>query len=151
MQKERKMQTGRPKPHKKQAGFTLVEVMVTLVIIGLMATIVVVTVLPMMRKANGQKASIDISNIGQAIEYYYLDTNHYPEKLDELLGGTEGAGNKARPEGYIKALPNDPWGHPYNYIYPGEHGVYDLWSWGADGEQGGEGDNADITNWKDEG
>ncbi len=137
------------KKRKKQAGFTLVEVMVTLVIIGLMATIVVVTVLPMMRKANSQKAAIDIANIGQAIEYYYLDTNHYPEKLEQLLGGSE-AGEKARPDGYIKALPNDPWGNPYHYLYPGEHGVYDLWSYGADGEEGGEGDNADITSWKPE-
>ena len=133
---------------KKQAGFTLVEVMVTMVIIGLMATIVVINVLPMMGKAKGEKAKIDISRLSQALEYYNLDTNTYPEKLEDLLKPQSGADERTRADGYIPALPKDPWGNDYLYAYPGDNGVFDIWSYGRDGEEGGEGDDADITNWQ---
>ncbi len=132
----------------KQDGFTLVEVMVTMVIIGMLATIVVINVLPMMSKAKGEKARIDISRLGQAIEYYNLDTNSYPENLEDLLKGQSGSDARGRPEGYIEVLPDDPWGNPYLYAYPGENGRYDIWSYGADGEEGGEGNDADITSWQ---
>ena len=141
-----KMKTNKTK--ENQAGFTLVEVMVTMVIIGLMATIVVISVLPMLGKAKSEKARIDISALSQAIEYYNLDTNSFPENLEDLLN-PQGNGNpQARPEGYIPILPDDPWGNAYIYLYPGENGRFDIWSFGADGEEGGEGDNADITNWQ---
>ncbi len=131
---------------KLQSGFTLVEVLVTLVIIGLMATIIVITVIPMMSKAKSQKAGIDIARLEQAIEFYYLETSRYPEKLEELLPN-QSNNDLVRSDGYIKSLPLDPWNNPYNYKYPGDNGVYDLWSWGADGKQGGDGENADIGNW----
>ncbi|PHS36749.1 MAG: type II secretion system protein GspG [Robiginitomaculum sp.] len=136
------------KKRQKQAGFTLVEVMVTMVIIGMLATIVVINVLPMMSKAKGEKARIDISRLSQALEYYNLDTNSFPENLEELLNGQSSSDERARPEGYIQALPDDPWGNPYLYAYPGENGRFDIWSYGADGEEGGEGNDADITSWQ---
>jgi len=136
------------KKRQKQAGFTLVEVMVTMVIIGMLATIVVINVLPMMSKAKGEKARIDISRLSQALEYYNLDTNSFPEDLEELLNGQSSSDERARPEGYIQALPDDPWGNPYLYAYPGENGRFDIWSYGADGEEGGEGNDADITSWQ---
>ncbi len=130
------------KEKKLQAGFTLVEVMVTMVIIGLMTAGVVVTVLPKLKKARADKAVIDISRLGQALEYYNLEKNGYPEELSGLLSQTN-----IQEEGYIMKLPNDPWNKPYLYASPGEHGAYDIWSYGADGVEGGEGENADITSW----
>ena len=133
---------------RTEAGFTLVEVMVTMVIIGLMATIVVINVLPMMGKAKGEKAKIDISRLSQALEYYNLDTNDYPENLEDLLKPQSGGDERARAEGYIPVLPKDPWGNDYLYAYPGDNGRFDIWSLGRDGEEGGEGDDADITSWQ---
>lgn len=136
------------KKKKKQAGFTLVEVMATLTIIAIMGTIVVINVLPRMNQARGDKAKIDIAALSQALEYYNLDTSKYPDDLSALLAGQASADERVNPEGYIKVLPDDPWGHPYNYAYPGDNGTFDLWSYGADGEEGGEGNDADITNWQ---
>lgn len=137
---------------KKQAGFTLVEVMVTMTIIAIMGTIVVINVLPRMNQARSDKAKIDIARLSQALEYYNLDTSTYPENLDALVseqsGGSTSGDARANPEGYIKILPDDPWGNAYLYAYPGENGRFDIWSYGADGEEGGEGNDADITNWK---
>jgi len=130
------------KKKRSQAGFTLVEVMVTMVIIGLMTAGVVVTVLPKLKSARADKAVIDISRLGQALEYYNLENNTYPEELAALV-----AQNSTQEEGYIKKLPDDPWGNPYLYVFPGENGAFDIWSFGADGVEGGEGENADITSW----
>jgi len=136
------------KKKKRSAGFTLVEVMVTMVIIGMLATIVVINVLPMISKAKSEKARIDINRLRQAVEYYNLDTNSFPESLEDLLRAQPGSDNRARPEGYIESLPDDPWGNPYLYAYPGEYGRFDIWSYGADGTEGGEGNDADITSWQ---
>lgn len=136
------------KQKKKQAGFTLVEVMVTMTIIAIMGTIVVVTVLPKINQARGDKAKIDIARLSQALEYYNLDTSKYPETLEALVEGQSGGDERANPDGYIKILPDDPWGNPYNYAYPGDNGRFDIWSYGADGVEGGEGNDADITNWQ---
>ena len=133
---------------KKQDGFTLVEVMVTMTIIAIMGTIVVINVLPRMNQARSDKAKIDIARLSQALEYYNLDTSTYPETLDALVGAQSGGDERANPEGYIKALPDDPWGNAYLYAYPGDNGRFDIWSYGADGEEGGEGNDTDITNWK---
>ncbi|PHR93164.1 MAG: type II secretion system protein GspG [Robiginitomaculum sp.] len=133
-----------------EAGFTLVEVMVTMVIIGLLTTFVVLNVLPAQDKAMTQKAKTDISTLSQAVEMYRLDMNVYPETLDELRLQPSGANDaRYRTGGYIKFLPTDPWGNDYLYAYPGEHGVVDIWSYGGDSEQGGEGLNADINSWQD--
>jgi general secretion pathway protein G len=125
---------------KKEDGFTLVEVMVTLVIIGLLTTFVVLNVLPAQGKAQVQKARGDISAIETALEMYKLDNFNYPteqEGLDALVAS-----------GLIKKMSLDPWGNPYEYRNPGERAQIDIYSLGADGEPGGEDQNADIGNWQ---
>jgi general secretion pathway protein G len=132
-----------------QAGVTLVEMMVVIVIIGLITAIVVINVLPSQDKARVEKAKADIATLEQALELYHLETSRYPtveEGLDLLAAGAaEGA---TRKEPYIRHLPNDPWGRAYQYITPGQKGSYDLYSLGADGKVGGEGLDADISNGK---
>ncbi len=140
------------KRQRQDEGFTLVEVMVTLVIIGLLTTFVVINVLPAQDKALVQKAKGDIRILEQALEMYRLDMFDYPEQdagldaLKELPSGVDEA--RYRKGGYIKLLPNDPWGRPYVYRYPGENGVYDIVSYGSDGEPGGEDQAADIVSWE---
>jgi general secretion pathway protein G len=114
--------------------------MVTLLIIGLLTTFVVLNVLPAQGKAQVQKARGDISSIETALELYSLDNFGYPaqqEGLEALVSG-----------GYIKKMSVDPWGNPYEYRNPGENGPVDIYSLGADGEPGGDEQNADIGNWQ---
>jgi general secretion pathway protein G len=136
----------------KEAGFTLVEVMVTLVIIGLLTTFVVMNVLPVQDRALRQKAQGDIKQFELALEQYRLDMFDYPEQsvgLQALTTRPSGADEaRYRPGGYIKVLEKDPWGNEYGYRYPGEYGVVDIFSYGSDGEPGGEDNAADITNWE---
>ena len=131
-------------------GFTLVEVMVVMVIIGLLTTFVVLNVLPSQDKAMVQKAKTDIRTLEQAAEFYRLDMNDYPAEIDHLTSLPVGGANAQnyRKGGYVKFLPNDPWGRPYLYVYPGEHGVFDIMSYGSDGQIGGEGLASDIVNWQ---
>lgn len=140
------------KTRQTDDGFTLVEVMVTLVIIGLLTTFVVLNVLPAQGKAQVQKARADIANIETALEMYYLDMNQYPTEQQGLAALTTppaGANEAAfRTGGYIKKMSMDPWGNPYEYRNPGERSQIDLYSLGADGEPGGEDQNADIGNWQ---
>lgn len=126
--------------NKNEDGFTLVEVMVTLVIIGLLTTFVVLNVLPAQGKAQVQKVRGDITAIETAMEMYKLDKFAYPteqEGLEALVAS-----------GIIKKMSLDPWGNPYEYRNPGEEGEIDIFSLGADGEPGGEEQNADIGNWQ---
>lgn len=147
------MQAGRRGRERSQidAGFTLVELMVVLVIIGLLATVVVINVLPAQDQAMVEKARADIRTIEQGLELYRIDNLAYPGTGDGLEALTRppetGRAANIRREGYIKRLPQDPWGNPYQYIYPGEQATFDLYSLGADGQIGGEGLNADIGNW----
>lgn len=134
-------------------GFTLVELMVVIVILGLLATIVAINVLPATGRANTEKAKADIATIEQSLEMYRLDNLTYPsstEGLQALVSPPPGASGPKNypPGGYIKRLPDDPWGHPYRYVYPGQHGAFDVFSLGADNKEGGEGENADLGNWQ---
>ncbi|MGY0611321.1 MULTISPECIES: type II secretion system major pseudopilin GspG [unclassified Luteimonas] len=137
----------------RAAGFTLVELMVAIVIIGLLSTVVMINVMPSQDRAMTEKARADISVLEQALETYRLDNLAYPntgQGLDALLDAPSGL---ARPEryrkgGYIRRLPDDPWGQAYQYRQPGRSGGFDVFSFGADGAEGGEGDNADIGNWR---
>jgi general secretion pathway protein G len=136
-----------------EAGFTLVELMVVIVILGLLTTIVAINVLPALGKGNEGKAKADIATIEQALEMYRLDTMTYPSSTDGLQALVAPPPGMAQPEryrqgGYIKRLPNDPWGNPYRYAYPGQRGAFDVFSLGADGKEGGEGENADIGTWQ---
>ena len=136
----------------RAAGFTLVELMVAIVIIGLLSTVVMINVMPSQDRAMTEKARADISVLEQAMETYRLDNLRYPttaQGLDALLTAPAGL---ARPEryrkgGYIRRLPADPWGNAYQYRQPGRDGSFDVFSFGADGVEGGEDDDADIGNW----
>lgn len=135
---------------QSQSGFTLVEVMVTMVIIGLLATVVVLNVLPAQDKAMSQKAVADIRLLSQAVEMYRLDLRQYPENLEDLRTQPAGvADGRYRKGGYVQFLPQDPWGNAYLYAYPGANSAFDVWSLGADGVEGGEGSDADISNWRE--
>ncbi len=136
---------------RKRAGFTLVELMVVIVIIGLLATVVAINVLPSQDKAMVGKARADIAVLEQAIETYRLDNMTFPDNLQALVAAPAGL---ARPEryrqgGYVRRLPEDPWGNPYQYRRPGADGrQFDVFSLGADGREGGEGNDADLGNWQ---
>jgi general secretion pathway protein G len=134
---------------RNQGGFTLVELIVVMVIIGLLASFVYVKFIGRVgeSKQNAAKAQIEIFN--QAIELYRLDTGQYPagEQGLNALNENPGVENWAGP--YLKkAVPNDPWNRPYHYQSPGNHGDYDLSSYGADGSPGGEGENRDVNSWE---
>lgn len=134
------------------AGFTLIEVLVTMAIIAIMVVGVALTVIPETGKAQVVRAKADIRTLEQGLEMYRLDMFDYPEQQDGLnaLKSIPSGADEARYRkgGYVKTLPNDPWGNPYVYIYPGEHNIYDIISYGADGEPGGEEQNADIASWE---
>ena len=133
-------------------GFTLVELMVVIVIIGLLATIVVINVLPSGDKAKQVRARADISTMEGALETYRLQLARYPttaQGLAALRTAPPGVDpSRYQPGGYLKKLENDPWGAAYLYASPGQHGEFDLWSYGRDGKEGGQGPDADITSWQ---
>ena len=125
----------------REAGFTLVELMVVIVIIGLLATVVVINVMPATDQAAITKARADISTLEQGVEMYRLNKLSYPSGTDGLQAVVA--------EGYVKRLPDDPWGNPYAYAAPGRDGRdFEILSYGADGREGGEGEDADIGNWE---
>jgi general secretion pathway protein G len=138
----------RSRREESEEGFTLVELMVVIVIIGLLATVVLVNVMPSQDKAMATKARADIATLGQAMEMYRLDNFSYPSGaagLSALVSAPAGSQpGRYRPGGYIKSLPNDPWGRPYQLSVPGKAGAFDIYSLGADGAPGGENENADI-------
>ena len=124
---------------KREEGFTLVELMVVIVIIGLLATVVVINVAPATDKAAVTKVEADVATLEQGVEMYRLSKMSYPsgDGLQALVA-----------EGFIKRLPEDPWGNPYRYEAPGRNGAaFSIYSTGADGREGGEGEDADIGNW----
>ncbi len=134
---------------RKVNGFTLVELMVVIFIIGLLAAVVVINVLPSQDKAMVEKSRADIATLSQAMEMYRLDNLTYPAQSDGLNALAAAPASLAQPAryragGYIKKLPDDPWGRPYQLAVPGKNGAYDIFTLGADGQPGGENDNADI-------
>jgi general secretion pathway protein G len=136
----------------REAGFTLVELMVVIVVIGLLATVVMINVLPSQDRAMIEKARADVATLEQAVDTYRLEMLSYPRMSDGLEALVSQPARLERAEryrtgGYIRRLPLDPWGNPYHYVYPGRRAAYDLYSLGADGREGGEGNDADIGNW----
>lgn len=139
-----------------EEGFSLTEIMVAVFIMGLLATVVLINVLPARDTAMVQKARTDIRALESALQQYRLDMLDYPttdQGLEALISLPSGVGQAARYRdgGYLTRtkLPVDPWGNPYEYQYPGEHGRFDIYSLGSDGRPGGEELAADVGNWED--
>jgi len=132
-----------------QRGFTLIEVMVVVVIIGLLAAIVAPNLIGNIDKAAVTRARGDIRSIETALNLYRLDNFRYPTSDQGLEALVTNPGESAAPswKAYLKGVPSDPWSQPYQYIYPGQQGEFDVFSYGADGQEGGEDINADIGNW----
>jgi general secretion pathway protein G len=141
----------REKPEKssRQAGFTLIELMVVLFILGLLAALVGPRLMGRVGVAKQKTAQTQIQLLATALDLFHLDVGRYPteeEGLKSLVDAPEGLAGWAGP--YLdKGVPKDPWGRDYIYKSPGEHGPYDLTSLGADGAPGGEGENRDVTNY----
>jgi len=122
----------------RSGGFTLIEVLVVVVILGILAAIIVPNIMDKPGQAKITKAKADIRGIESALNMYRLDEHDYP-KTDQ---GLEALVNK-----YLPRLPTDPWDKEYLYLYPGNHGTFDVYTLGRDGQPGGEGEDADIGNW----
>ena len=135
---------------RHQRGFTLVEILVVITIIGLIMGLVGPRVLNYLSESKVKAAKIQIQSFSSALDLFYLDAGRYPSSAEGLAALVQPAGGIAAWNGpYLKggAVPTDPWGKPYIYKSPGEHGAYDVVSYGADGREGGAGTAADITSW----
>lgn len=136
----------------RQQGFTLIEVMVVVVILGILAAVIVPRIMDNPDRARVTKAKQDIQAIKSALDLYKLDNFQYPSTdqglraLVERPSGSPEARNWKQ-GGYLDRLPKDPWGGEYHYLNPGLHGEIDIFTYGADGRPGGEGPNADIGSW----
>ena len=136
----------------KQTGFSLVEILVVLVILGLLVSVVAPTVLNQADDARVKKVYADFANIQTALKLYRLDNFVYPSSEQGLEALVEKSNLDPEPRnfkqgGYLDRLPVDPWGRPYLYLSPGENGEFDLYSLGADGLAGGDSQNTDLGNW----
>lgn len=135
---------------RRQAGFTLLELLIVVIILGLLAALVGPRLFGTLDKAKRQVAKTQIELLSGALDQFRLDVGRYPntdEGLEALVNPPEGLERWNGP--YLeKGVPKDPWGHVYVYTSPGEHGEYDIISLGLDGQPGGEGENADITSWQ---
>lgn len=136
-----------------QQGFTLIEIMVVILILGVLAALIVPKIMSRPDEARRVAAQQDIGSIVQALKLYQLDNIHYPtteQGLQALVTkpDTPPIPPNWKTEGYLERLPMDPWGNPYQYLNPGVHGKIDVFSYGADGVAGGEGNDADIGSWQ---
>ena len=134
-----------------QRGFTLIELMVVLLIIGVLAALIVPNVLDRADDARVTAAKTDVSNLMQALKLYKLDNQRYPsaeQGLQALLTKPTVDPMPVNWKPYLDQLPKDPWGRPYQYLSPGIKGEVDVMSFGADGQTGGEGKNADVGSWQ---
>lgn len=133
-----------------RAGFTLLELLVVLVVLGLLVSIVGPKYLGQLGKSEAKAASAQIASLAKALDIYRLDVGRYPSNEVGLVALYTNPGNEPKWKGpYLqKSVPLDPWGRPYVYKAPGEHGDYDLLSLGKDGNPGGADENADITSWQ---
>lgn len=139
--------------YRRASGFTLIEIMVVIVILGVLGALVIPNIIGRTGEARVTAAKSDMRAIANALDLYKLDNFNYPstdQGLQALVtqpGGFPEAKNW-NPDGYLKKLPKDPWGNDYQYISPGRNGKYDLFSLGSDGRPGGEKEAADLNNWE---
>jgi len=134
----------------RQAGFTLIEIMVVVVILGILAAIVAPNVISRIDDASINRAKQDIRGIESALKLYYMDNSRYPstdQGLEALVQQPNDPTLRNWRGPYLDKLPRDPWNNTYRYLYPGRHGEFDVFTHGADGQPGGEGINAEIGNW----
>ncbi len=140
--------------HRRQGGFTLIEIMVVVVILGILASVIVPKIMDNPDKARIVKAKSDVQAIKGALDLYKLDNFNYPstdqglQALVQKPAGSPEARNWKQ-GGYLDRLPKDPWGNEYQYLNPGVNAEVDIFSYGADGRPSGEGVNGDIGNWQD--
>ncbi len=138
MRKRNELNKKRPR-----AGFTLVEIMVVVVILGLLATLVTINAPAIIHNQRVKAAKQNIARLSNAVEMYYVEMGKYPQTLNDLTLKTDKSGIK-----FIKKVPKDPWGNEFVYRVPGLHGEdFSISSLGADGQEGGDGRNADINSW----
>ncbi len=139
-----------PERKRKQRGFTLVELLVVLVILGLIATLVAPRVIKFIAGAKSDTAMLQIERLSSTLELYRLEVGRYPADEESLVALVERPADAEAWAGpYLTKKDGlvDPWGRDYIYRYPGEHGDFDLYSLGADGQEGGDGEDADVRNW----
>jgi len=136
---------------RQNKGFSLIELLVVLVILGLLAGVVAPQVMKHLAKAKSDTARLQIEDFGAALDLYYLELADYPtteQGLQALIQAPDNVKNWNGPYLKKKKIPDDPWNHPYQYRSPGEHGAYDLFTLGKDNQQGGEKENKDILSWE---
>jgi general secretion pathway protein G len=135
-------------PASGRRGFTLLELLVVIAILSLIAAFVGPRVFKVLTGAEADSARIQIENLSGVIDLYRLEVGSYPPNLEALIEQPPGEDKWNGP--YLKksVIPKDPWDNDYTYRFPGEHGAYDLFSYGADETEGGEGDNSDIVSWE---
>ncbi|MEM7620868.1 MAG: type II secretion system major pseudopilin GspG [Pseudomonadota bacterium] len=133
-----------------KAGFTLLELLIVLSILALFAALAGPQLIKYLSKAKAETAQVQVNNLISAVELYYLDTGRYPSKEGGLAALLKDPGNVPRWNGpYLKKQDGltDPWDHSYQYRHPGQHGDFDIYSFGRDNAEGGEGEDKDITSW----
>jgi general secretion pathway protein G len=136
-----------------EAGFTLIEIMVVIAIIGILATLIVPRIMGRPDEARATAAKLDVGTIVQSLKLYRLDVGRYPTTEQGIKALVEKPTAEPVPQnwkagGYLDSLPKDPWGNPYQYTNPGTRGEIDVFSFGADGKPGGTGNDADFGNWQ---
>lgn len=139
------------KTSRRHGGFTLVELLVVLAILGLLAGLVGPQVMNFLGSSKTKTAKLQIADLSSTLDLYRLELGRYPTESEGLKALVENPGNMPNWNGpYLKKreVPKDPWGFDYQYRFPGEHGSFDIWSLGADNREGGEGENADIKSWE---
>jgi len=135
---------------RNQRGFSLIEIMVVVVILGILAALVVPKIISRPDEARVVKAKQDVLSIQSALDLYKLDNGFYPstdQGIQALVQKPNGSPTPNNWQSYLKSVPKDPWGHDYLYLNPGEHGEVDVFTYGADEQPGGTGTNKDIGNW----
>ena len=135
----------------KSAGFTLLELLIVMIIIGLLAALIGPKMIGRVGESRQTVAKQQVEGFGSALEMYKLDTTKYPTQeqgLEALVSEPQGVNNWKGPYLKKKFIPKDPWGHEYIYTYPGANGDYDIVSYGADGNTGGDGEEKDVASWE---